>query len=167
MLETWNLVRKYIHICFRNYTFRTKYFPILLMSAFFSRISIFLAIVVSCEYCKSCARDFLVLLLVFVRWKVTINENVSFIDYTSGIPLPDCSNSAINWKNDNDVTIYWNGAIVNIFWPCFVSLVKYSYWAKFHFNIISGSRVMTIYFCKRPEIGKSDIFAKYLKTRVS
>ena len=34
------------------------------------------------------------------------------------------------------------------FWRCFVSLGKFSYWSKFHVNIISGSGVMTIYFCK-------------------
>ena len=31
----------------------------------------------------------------FVREKVTINENVSFIDYASEIRLPDCSKLAI------------------------------------------------------------------------
>ena len=30
---------------------------------------------------------------------------MSFTDYASGISLPDCSKLAINWKNDNDVTI--------------------------------------------------------------
>ena len=31
---------------------------------------------------------------------------------------------------------------------CFVSLVKFSYWSKFHVNIMTSSRVMTIYFYK-------------------
>ena len=35
------------------------------------------------------------------------------------------------------------------FWHCFVSLVKFSYWSKFHLNIITGSGVMAIYFYKR------------------
>ena len=35
-----------------------------------------------------------------------------------------------------------------IFWRCFVSLVKFSYWSKIHLNIITGSGVMTIYFYK-------------------
>ena len=30
---------------------------------------------------------------------------MSFRDYASGISLADCSKLAINWKNDNDVTI--------------------------------------------------------------
>ena len=42
------------------------------------------------------------------------------------------------------------------FWRCFVSLVKFSYWSKFHVNIITGSGVMIIYFYKgltrNPEI---------------
>ena len=33
------------------------------------------------------------------------NENISFTDYASGIRLPDCPKSAINQKNDNDVSI--------------------------------------------------------------
>ena len=35
------------------------------------------------------------------------------------------------------------------FWRCFISLVKVSYWSKFHVNIITGSGVMTISFFKR------------------
>ena len=42
------------------------------------------------------------------------------------------------------------------FWRCFVSLVKFSYWSKFHVNIITGSGIMTIFFQKgltrNPEI---------------
>ena len=38
--------------------------------------------------------------------------------------------------------------MVKFFWRCFVSLGKFSYWSKFHANIISGSGVMTIYFYK-------------------
>ena len=53
---------------------------------------------------------------------------------------------AINWKNGNDVTIFWNDVIVKFFWRCFVSLVKFSYWTKFDVNIITGSGVMTIFF---------------------
>ena len=43
------------------------------------------------------------------------------------------------------------------FWRCFVFHVKYSYWCKFHVNILTGSGVMTIFFYKgltrNPEIG--------------
>ena len=43
------------------------------------------------------------------------------------------------------------------FWRCFVHLIKFSYWSKFHVNIISGSGVMTIFFYKgltrNPKIG--------------
>ena len=36
----------------------------------------------------------------------------------------------------------------SIFWRGFVSLVKFRYWSKFHVNITTGSRVMTISFYK-------------------
>ena len=73
MLETWNLVRMYIHIrSFKKYTFSTKALLILLMSAFF------------------------------------------------------------------DMTSLTN----------FFDLVKFSYWSKFHVNIITDSGVLTIFFCK-------------------
>ena len=45
------------------------------------------------------------------------------------------------------------------FLPCFVSLVNFSYWSKFHVNIITGSGVMTIFFyeglIRNPEIGNT------------
>ena len=44
------------------------------------------------------------------------------------------------------------------FWRCFVSHVKFSYWSKFHVNIITGSGIMTIFFIRDwPEIRKSEI----------
>ena len=39
-------------------------------------------------------------------------------------------------------------AIVKGFWCCFVSLVRFSYWSKFHVHIITGSGAMTIFFYK-------------------
>ena len=35
-----------------------------------------------------------------------------------------------------------------IFWRCRVSLVKFSYWSKFHVNIITGSGIRTIFVYK-------------------
>ena len=56
---------------------------------------------------------------------MTINENIGFTDYASGIRLPDCSKLAVNWKIDNDVTIFQHDMIFKLFWCCFVSpLVK-------------------------------------------
>ena len=44
-----------------------------------------------------------------------------------------------------------------LFWRWCVSLVKFSYWSKFHVNIMTGSGVMTIFVYKElirnPEIG--------------
>ena len=34
------------------------------------------------------------------------------------------------------------------FWRCSVSFVKFSYWSKFHVNIIAGSRFVIIFFYK-------------------
>ena len=73
---------------------------------------------------------------------------VRFTDYASEIRILDCSRLVINQKNYNDVTIYWHDVIVNFFWRYFFSLIKFSYWSKFHVNIITGSGVMTIYFYK-------------------
>ena len=66
-----------------------------------------------------------------------MNENVGFTDHASGHAF------AMNWKNDNDVTIFQHNAIVSLFKV--PSLVKFSYLYKFHGNIITGSRNMTIF----------------------
>ena len=64
---------------------------------------------------------------------------MSFADYASGIRFPDCSKLVINWRNDNDLTIFQNDVIVKCFWRFSVSLMKFSYWSKFYVNIITGS----------------------------
>ena len=50
----------------------------------------------------------------------------------------------------------------SIFWHCFVSLVNFSYWSKFHVNIIIGFGVVTISFYKElnrnPEIGNTPVW---------
>ena len=46
---------------------------------------------------------------------MTVNENIRFTHYASGIRLPDCSKLAINWKKNNDITIFWHDFIVNFF----------------------------------------------------
>ena len=80
----------------------------------------------------------------------------------SRIRPPDYSKLVKNPKNDNDVTISRHDIIVNIFWRGFVSLLKFSYWSKFHVNIITGSGIMTIFFYKgltrNPEIGNIPIW---------
>ena len=110
----------------------------------------------------NCVREFLVLFLVFVIWKITINENIRFTDYASGIRLPDCSKLTLISKHRNDVTTFWHDVIVKFFWRSFVSLVKFSHWFKFYVNIITGSGVMTISFYKgltrNPEIGNTPVW---------
>ena len=75
----------------------------------------------------------------------------------SWIQPPDCSKLAKHLKNDNDVKIFRHDVNAKFFWPCFVFLVKFSYWSKFHVNIITGSGIMKIFFYKgltrNPKIG--------------
>ena len=65
-------------------------------------------------------------------------------------------------KNDNDVTVYQHDIIVKLFWRSRISLVKYSYWFKFHVNIISRFRVITIFTLKKltrnPEIANTTVW---------
>ena len=71
----------------------------------------------------------------------------------------DCS---INRGNGSDVRNCRHDFIVNFIWRCFVFLVKFSYWSKFHVNIITGSGVMIIFFYKgltrNPEIGNTPVW---------
>ena len=87
---------------------------------------------------------------------VTVNENVSFTDYASGIRLPDCSKLVIIGKmtmtpQSDDMRS------LSVFLTLLFSLVKLSYWSMFHVNIITGSLVMTIFLqrglTRNPEIG--------------
>ena len=66
----------------------------------------------------------------------------------TGIRLLDWSKLVRNSKNHNDATISRHDVNVNFFWCYFVFLVKFSYWSKFHFNIITGSGIMTIFVYK-------------------
>ena len=110
MIQTSNLVPKYKYICgFKKYTFQYQD-PLT-----FADVSIFckkISIVCKRKYFysnhqyESCVRDSLVLFSVFLRQKVTINENLSFRDYTSGFQFSNCSKLAINLKNDNNVKNY-------------------------------------------------------------
>ena len=85
---------------------------------------------------------------VFVWWKVTINENVSFTHHAFGIQLVHCSKLGINWKNDNDIKICRHDVIIKFLWHCCIFLVMFSYWSKFHVNIITCSGVRTAFIYK-------------------
>ena len=80
----------------------------------------------------------------------------------SWIQPPDCSKLAKHLKNDNDVKIFRHDVNAKFFWPCFVFLVKFSYWSKFHVNIITGSGIMTVFFYKglnrNLEIGNAHVW---------
>ena len=75
---------------------------------------------------------------------MTTIENVILIIYASGIWLSGCSKLTINRKNDNDVTTLRK--FIKFFRPCSISLVNFSYWPKFHVNIMTG--VTKIFACK-------------------
>ena len=75
---------------------------------------------------------------------MTTIENVILIIYASGIWLSGCSKLTINRKNDNDVTTLRK--FIKFFRPCSISLVNFSYWPKFHVNIMTG--VTRIFACK-------------------
>ena len=51
---------------------------------------------------------------------------------------------------------------LNFFLRCFIFLVKFSFWSKFHVNIFTGSGVMTISFYKiltrNPEVGNTPVW---------
>ena len=51
-------------------------------------------------------------------------------------------------KNDDGVTTCLHDFIVNFFGLFFWTLVKFSYWSKFHVNIITGSAIMKILLYK-------------------
>ena len=44
-----------------------------------------------------------------------VTENVSFTDYASIIWPPNCSKFAVNWKNDNDLTIFQHDVVGKFF----------------------------------------------------
>ena len=80
----------------------------------------------------------------------------------SGIRPPDCSKLAKNPKNDNDVRIFRQDVIAKPFWRYVISLVKFSFWSKFHVSIITGSGIITIFFYKgltrNSEIGNTPVW---------
>ena len=97
-----------------------------------------------------------------MRQKVTISENISFIENAFGIWLPDCSTLVINLKKENEVTILWHEVIVKLFWAGFVAPVNFSYYSKFHRSISTGSGVVTILsyqeMTRNPETGNTHVW---------
>ena len=123
MLQTSNLVRKYKHICdFKKYPVQYQDLlnfadvSIFCIKKTFVKNSTFTQIISNENYVSYS----LVLFSIFVRQKVTVNENVSFTDYTSGFRLPNCSKLAINPKNDkvvinSDITLSSDFFYISVF----------------------------------------------------
>ena len=79
---------------------------------------------------------------VFVKLKVIVNENVSFINHGPGIRLWDGCKLAINQKKKhNFVKIYRHDVIVNFF--DVVSILFLILGTGF--SIMTGSAVMTVF----------------------
>ena len=128
------------YVVLEDRLFSTKTRLTLLMPAFFSKkFNIFGKISTFTQ-----SNSVRTVLEVFPRRTITMKENVSFTYYASGFRIPDCSKLVKNWKSNNEVLICQHDVIV--FWTCFVSLVMLSYWSQFHVNIITGSKVMLIFF---------------------
>ena len=87
---------------------------------------------------------------------VTINKNVSFKNHASGIQFSDCSKLAVNWKNNNDVTMFANITSSSILFDVTVFLLS-----NIVTGIITDSRVMTIFpyrkLTRNSEIGNNPV----------
>ena len=81
-------ISTYTYVVSENIPFSTKALLILLMSATFCKKSVFFA-------------------------KIILKK--SFTDYASRVWLSNYSKLAINWKKDDDVTIYRHDVTVNFF----------------------------------------------------
>ena len=106
---------------------------------------------------RAVLKIFLVLFSVFVRQKVAITENITFADCVrnpaSGLLQIGQKSKKWPWRHNFPT---WHQH--QIFGRCFVSLVKFSNWSKFHVNIITGSGITTIFFYKGlTKIRKSEI----------
>ena len=102
MLEPWNFVRKFTHICsVREFTFQYED-PLNFadVSIFFAKNQDFLEKMVplfkaiTWEQCKR----FFSSVFSFCKFKVTVIVNLCFTDYALEIRLLICSKLAINWK---------------------------------------------------------------------
>ena len=80
--------------------------------------------------------------------KVTVNENIS---QESGFRI------APNWPKLLQMgKMTMTSKFFKIFWNYFVSLVTFSYWSKFHVNIVTGYGIMTS-FLDKIFIGNTEI----------
>ena len=97
-------------------------------------------------------------------------------NYASGIRFSDCSKLAINWKNDNDITIFWHDVSVNFFFDVVLFLLPSSGIGPSFMSILSLALELWqfTFISNWLVIRKSEIppyprlsFSQYLKTRAS
>ena len=129
-----------------------------LLFFFLQRISVFLAKIVP--------------LLRVIVWEVRFFNSVfsfcnikGYFQWKSKFYRLYTWSTALAWlligrklNKNNDVT--WSH--FHLFWRCFVSVVKFSYWFKFHLNIITSFGVMIIFFSmtltRNREIGNTPVW---------
>ena len=70
-------------------------------------------------------------------------NHVRIINHAGGIWLLDCTKSATYRENSSDAIICWH-VILEFFLCRRIPFSKFSWWSKFHFDIIIGFGVMTI-----------------------
>ena len=136
MLEIW-YIGTHPYTVLENIPFSTKTLLILLISAFFVKNWAF--------FCKNstfsqsnsvgAVLDIFSSVFSFCKIKGYVNENITFTGYAFGIQLPDCSELAINRKNDNDVPVFRYDVIVNFFFDAVLFLLL---------SLVTGPNFMSI-----------------------
>ena len=72
--------------------------------------------------------------------------------------------TAPNWRKIRKMTMTSKFSDMTSTSNFFVSLVNFSYWSKFHVNIITSFQIMTIFFkglIKNPEIGNTPVWVLF------
>ena len=140
-LEIWNFLCECTHIySLRKYTFWYQDSFTFANVNSFSQKNVFREkqYPFTIQQYESWVANILVLFSLFVRKGIIINE--SFRVHMSGICLHVYLKLAKNKKNVSDIRGCWLG-IIDTFYCCRVSLVKFSYWSKFDVIIVTGSGV--------------------------
>ena len=156
MLENRNFARKCTHIwSLRRYTFLCEGSFTFHDDNVFCKKSGFFCISNTFSQSNSlrAVLDFLVLISVLIIYKANVYGNISFTDHESGFRHPDCSKVDLKWEK-------WPLSRKMIMMPEFVNMTSStnffnvvvfylsSFVSNFHFIIITGFGVMTIFVYK-------------------
>ena len=142
-----------------NIPFSTKTSLILLMSAtFFCKKFVFLAKIIPLLKAIVWMLFWRFFISVFIFCKRLFLKNVSFLNHASGIRLPDGCKLAISkkkrqWRHN---LTKWRPRQTLKMLPCF-SCYFFSYWFKFHVNIMTSFGVVYKGLIRNPEIGNNPL----------